>query len=556
MKYLNKAIRHKSKYVELGDGTTGLLPAEWIQRLAKFFQAGEIDAEMLKFPKISFSEVSQLFEREMLDEVVQTEIAHFKKAFGPNGKIAPVKSPAGLRTELRPYQQDGLNWLHHLNKFNFGGCLADDMGLGKTVQVIAFILSLKAQQGHATHLVVAPTSVLFNWQEEIQRFAPELQVQLHHGPGRLKTAADMGRYDVILTSYGTLPSDISLLKAFRFDYIFLDESQAIKNPGSERYKAARLLQARNRIVMTGTPVENNSVDLYGQLSFACPGLLGSKQYFKEIYAVPIDKFSFTQRAMDLQRTVKPFILRRTKKQVALELPEKTELTIYCEMNAEQRKIYDACEQELRDYIAASTVEEIHKNSMHVLTGLTRLRLICNSPELLKEGLPGGNSVKLEVLTEQIVHKSREHKILVFSQFTGMLDLIRTELEKLDIPFELLTGQTVNRGEKVNNFQTNDAIRVFLISLKAGGVGLNLTEADYVYLVDPWWNPAAENQAIDRSHRIGQRKNVMAVRLICSGTVEEKIRRLQARKQQLAQDLIQTDVSTLQHLSKAELLEIL
>ncbi len=556
LKYLNKAIRNKSKYVELGDGTTGLLPAEWIQRLAKFFQAGEIDAEMLKFPKSSFSEVSELFEKEMLDEAVQTEIAHFKKAFGPAGKIAPVTIPSGLQTELRHYQQDGLNWLHHLDNHNFGGCLADDMGLGKTIQVIAFILSLKAQNGHATHLVVAPTSVLFNWQAEIQRFAPELKVQLHHGPGRAKTAANMGKYDVILTSYGTLPADISILKSFRFDYIFLDESQAIKNPGSERYKAARLLQARNRIVITGTPVENNTVDLYGQLSFACPGLLGSKQYFKEIYAIPIDKFGFTKRAMELQRTVKPFILRRTKKQVALELPEKTELTIYCEMNAEQRKVYDACEQELRDYIAASTVEEIHKNSMHVLTGLTRLRLICNSPELLKEGLPAGNSVKIEVLTEQIVNKSREHKILVFSQFTGMLDLIQAELERLEIPFELLTGQTRNRGEKVNNFQTNGAIRVFLISLKAGGVGLNLTEADYVYIVDPWWNPATENQAIDRSHRIGQRKNVMAVRLICSGTVEEKIRHLQARKQQLAQDLIHTDATMLQHLSKAELLEIL
>lgn len=556
LKQLYKAIRNKSKFVELGDGTTGLLPAEWIQSLTKYFQAGEIDAEMLKFPKSNFSEVSELFDREVLSEEAQNEIARYQQAFSTPGNIPRVAAPAGLQAELRPYQHDGLSWLHYLDTFNFGGCLADDMGLGKTVQIIAFILSRKAQRGPATHLVVAPTSILFNWQEEIQRFAPELSVQLHHGTSRLKNVAELHKSDIVLTSYGTMLSDITLLKTFQFDYIFLDESQAIKNPGSERYKAARLLQSRNRIVITGTPVENNTVDLYGQLSFACPGLLGSKQYFKEIYSIPIDKFGFTKRAMELQQTVKPFILRRTKKQVAQELPEKTEMTIYCEMNAGQRKIYDTCEQELRNYIAASTVEEIHKNPMHVLTGLTKLRLICNSPVLLKEGHSGDNSVKIEVLTEQIANKSREHKILVFSQFTTMLDLIRTELQKLDIPFEYLDGQTRNRGEKVNNFQTNDTIRVFLISLKAGGVGLNLTEADYVYLVDPWWNPAAENQAIDRTHRIGQQRNVMAVRLICKDTIEEKIRKLQERKQQLAQDLITTDGALLLQLSKEELLGIL
>lgn len=556
LKQLHKALRNKSKFVELGDGITGLLPAEWIHSLARYFQAGEIDAEMLKFPKSNFSEVSELFDKEVLSQEAQNEIARYQEAFGTPGNIPQVAAPDGLHTDLRPYQREGLSWLHYLDGFNFGGCLADDMGLGKTVQIIAFILSRKAQQGLATHLVVAPTSLLFNWQEEIQRFAPGLTVQLHHGANRLKSTTGMEQSDIVLTSYGTMLSDIAFLKAFRFQYIFLDESQAIKNPGSERYKAARLLQSRNRIVITGTPVENNTVDLYGQLSFACPGLLGSKQYFKEIYSIPIDKFGFTKRAMELQQTVKPFILRRTKKQVALELPEKTEMTIYCEMNAEQRKIYETCEQELRNYIAASTVEEIHKNSMHVLTGLTRLRLICNSPVLLKEGHSGEHSVKIEVLTEQIANKSREHKILVFSQFTSMLDLIKTALQKMDIPFEYLTGQTRNRGEKVNNFQTNDTIRVFLISLKAGGVGLNLTEADYVYIVDPWWNPAAENQAIDRTHRIGQHRNVMAVRLICTGTIEEKIRHLQARKQQLAQDLIQTDATLLQHLSKSKLLEIL
>ena len=461
-----------------------------------------------------------------------------------------------MKAELRDYQREGVNWLNFLDDFNFGGCLADDMGLGKTIQIIAFILSQGEKYGHTTNLVVVPTSLLFNWQEEIEKFAPSLKVFTHYGAEREKSITKMNEYEIVLTSYGMLLSDIRFLKTFRFNYIFLDESQAIKNPNSERYKAARLLQSRNRIVLTGTPVENNTFDLYGQLSFACPGLLGSKQYFKDIYAIPIDKFEYSKRALELQQKIKPFILRRTKKQVAGELPEKTEMVIYCEMNAEQRKIYDNYEQELREFISASNDDEIAKSSMHVLTGLTKLRQICNSPVLLKEGHSGDNAVKIEILTEQIENKSKEHKILVFSQFVGMLDLIKTELEKKNIPFEYLTGQTKNRGAKVQNFQTNDEVRVFLISLKAGGVGLNLTEADYVYLIDPWWNPAIENQAIDRSHRIGQTKNVVAVRLICTNTVEEKIMNMQKKKHKLAQDLIKTDASFFSNLSKDELLEIL
>ncbi|WP_312207738.1 DEAD/DEAH box helicase [Empedobacter sp.] len=461
-----------------------------------------------------------------------------------------------LKAVLRDYQREGLNWLNFLDGFNFGGCLADDMGLGKTLQIIAFILSQRQKYGHTSNLVVVPTSLLFNWQEEIAKFAPSIRVLLHYGAEREKSIENMHEYEVILTSYGMLLSDIRFLKTMRFNYVFLDESQAIKNPNSERYKSARLLQSRNKIVLTGTPIENNTFDLYGQLSFACPGLLGSKQHFKDIYAVPIDKFEYSKRALELQRKIKPFILRRTKKQVAKELPEKTEMVIYCDMNIEQRKVYDTYERELREFISATNDEEIHKNSMHVLTGLTKLRQICNSPVLLKEGHSGDNAVKIEVLTEQIENKSKEHKILVFSQFVGMLDLIKAELIARNIPFEYLTGQTKDRGAKVQNFQTNENVRVFLISLKAGGVGLNLTEADYVYLVDPWWNPASENQAIDRSYRIGQTKNVVAVRLICKNTVEEKIMNMQKKKSKLAQDLITTDNSFFNSLSKNDLLDIL
>ncbi|MDR6545786.1 SNF2 family DNA or RNA helicase [Chryseobacterium rhizosphaerae] len=556
LKQLHRAIRNKSKFIQLDDGSLGMLPEEWIDRISAYFRAGEIDEDLLKIPKISFTEVSSLFEKEVISDEVKEEITSYSSRLYSGESILEIPVPSTLHAKLRDYQHEGLNWLNFLDGFNFGGCLADDMGLGKTVQIIAFILSQREKRGHTTNLIVVPTSLLFNWQEEISKFAPSIKVWLHYGAERQKSTTHMSDYEVILTSYGMLLSDIKFLKTFQFNYVFLDESQTIKNPNSERYKSARLLQSRNRIVLTGTPIENNTFDLYSQLSFACPGLLGSKQYFKDIYAIPIDKFEFSKRAMELQQKIKPFILRRTKKQVAKELPEKTETVIYCEMNAEQRKIYDAYEKELREFIAANDEDDLNKNSMHVLTGLTRLRQICNSPILLKEGYSGEHAVKIEILMEQILGKSKDHKILVFSQFVGMLDLIKTELERRKISFEYLTGQTKDRGQKVHNFQNNEDVRVFLISLKAGGVGLNLTQADYIYLVDPWWNPAAENQAIDRSYRIGQTKNVIAVRMICSNTVEEKILSLQKKKNQLAQHLLKTDGAKFQGFSKQDLLEIL
>jgi SNF2 family DNA or RNA helicase len=556
LKQLHRAIRNKSKFVQLDDGSMGILPEEWMEKISACFRAGEIDEEILKIPKINFTEVTSLFEKEVLNKEVQEELTSYSAKFSKVKDIPETAIPAELKAELRDYQHDGLNWLNFLDDFNFGGCLADDMGLGKTIQIIAFILSQREKRGHTTNLIVVPTSLLFNWQEEISRFAPSVKVLLHYGADRPKATAHMSEYEVVLTTYGMLLSDIKFLKGFNFNYVFLDESQVIKNPNSERYKAARLLQSRNRIVLTGTPVENSTFDLYSQLSFACPGLLGSKQYFKDIYAIPIDKFEYSKRAMELQQKIKPFILRRTKKQVAKELPEKTETIIYCEMNTEQRKIYDAYEKELREFVAANDDDDLNKNSMHVLTGLTRLRQICNSPVLMKEGYSGENAVKIEILTEQILGKSKDHKILVFSQFVGMLDLIKAELEQHNIGYEYLTGQTKDRGEKVTHFQNNEDIRVFLISLKAGGVGLNLTQADYIYLVDPWWNPAAENQAIDRSYRIGQTKNVIAVRMICSNTVEEKILTLQKKKKQLAQNLLTTDGKKLQGLSKQDLMHLL
>jgi hypothetical protein len=558
LKRVHKAVRNKSKYVQLDDGTLGILPLDWIEKFGKYFNAGEItDDDILSIHKINYQALAELFDQQYMDEEVKAELLTYREKLTNFESIKPVEVSPELLATLRPYQQQGLNWLNFLDDFNFGGCLADDMGLGKTMQVIAFILSQRKKVAHKTNLLVVPTSLIFNWRAEVQKFAPSIRIQTIYGADRIKSTAGFDDYEIILTSYGTLLADITFLKNYQFNYVFLDESQQIKNPDSQRYKAARLLKSRNRITITGTPIENNTFDIYGQLSFACPGLLGTKQYFKDIYAVPIDKFKSHKRAAELQHKIKPFVLRRTKQQVAAELPEKTEMVLYCEMKEEQRKIYDAYEKEFREYISATTSDELRKTPMNVLKGLTKLRQICNSPLLIGgEKPPGTESAKIELLIEQIQSKVHRHKILVFSQFVSMLELIKIELTARKIGFCWLTGSTRNREAVVNEFQTNPDISVFLISLKAGGTGLNLTEADYVYLVDPWWNPAVENQAIDRSHRIGQNKPVVAVRMICPDTVEEKIMQMQEFKRGLADNLVNTDQSFIQSLSKKDLLNIL
>lgn len=558
LKQLQTTLRDKRKFVKLDDGTLGVLPQEWIAKFSRYFNIGEILADdTLGIAKTNFTLIQELFEREQLDDLVWQELKAIEQSLASFESITDLPAPKELNTTLRGYQQQGLAWLNFLDDFGFGGCLADDMGLGKTVQIIAFMLAQRHKKGMNTNLLILPTSLIFHWQQEVAKFAPSLQVLIHHAANRGRSPKDFARYDLVLTTYGTLVNDIGWLKDFSFNYVFLDESQNIKNPESQRYKAARLLKAYNRIAITGTPVENNVFDLYAQLSFACPGLLGSKKYFHDVYLRPIDQFHDRKRLKQLQQKVSPFILRRTKKQVAAELPEKTEMVIYSEMESAQRQIYNAYEKEIRDYISATSNEELKKESMHVLRGLTRLRQICDSPLLLGEGrLPGEQSVKLANLMERLEEQHNEHKILVFSQFVSMLELIKKGLNARGIAYTSLTGSTHNREKVVRCFQEDPTIRVFLISLKAGGVGLNLTEADYVYLVDPWWNPAVENQAIDRAHRIGQNKHVVAVRMVCKDTVEEKMMRVQAAKKELFQELIHHDNAFMQNLSKQDLLELL
>lgn len=557
LKEIQKSVLNKSRFVKLGDGTLGVMPTEWVDKFGSYFRSGAINGDFIKTHHSNFQLIDELFEKEVLSEEATLKLDDYREKLANFQSISSTKVPKKLTAILRDYQKEGLNWLNFLDEFGFGGCLADDMGLGKTIQMIAYILQQKEKKNTAANLVIVPTSLLFNWQVELNKFAHHLKRFVVYGADRKTKNVDFSKYDIVLTSYGTMLSDIEYLKAYTFNCIILDESQAIKNPTSKRYKAARLLQGRQRLVMTGTPIENNTFDLYAQLSFVMPGLFGSAQRFKDEYSTPIDKFQETKRAKELQQKIHPFVLRRTKTQVAKELPEKTEIVLHCEMGAEQRRVYDAYKKEFQLYLSKKDTESLNKNSLHVLQGLMKLRQICNSPALLSDDeYYGDESSKLTVLMEQITALKDNHKILVFSQFVGMLDLVKEALEREHIEYAYLTGKTKKREEEVNKFQENEDTRVFLISLKAGGTGLNLTKAEYVFLIDPWWNPAVENQAIDRAHRIGQENKVVAVRLITPNTIEEKIMELQSRKRELAQELVHTDTSILKQLSKEDLMGML
>ncbi len=558
IKDIQKAVLNKSRFVKLDDGTQGILPQEWIDQFGKFFRSAEIKDDFLRTHKSSFQLIDELFKDEILDDELRLELHKYQDKLANFHSITETKLPKKLKATLRDYQKEGLNWLNFLDDFGFGGCLADDMGLGKTVQIIAYLLQQIEKGNSAVNLIVMPTSLLFNWKAELKKFAPHLTYVELYGTKRDIKKIDFSKFNLALTTYGTILTDVVELKDVAFNCIILDESQAIKNPESKRYKAVRLLNGRQRLVLTGTPIENNTFDLYAQLSFAMPGLFGSAKQFADLYSTPIDKFQDTARAKELQQKIHPFVLRRTKKQVAKELPEKTEMRIYCEMGTEQKRVYETYKKEFQEFLSKQkTQADMNRNSMHILQGMTKLRQICNSPAILgDEAFYGDESAKIDELMSQIDEKKGEHKILVFSQFVTMLDLIKAQLDQRNVSYCYLTGQTKDRQAQVDRFQNDDETRVFLISLKAGGTGLNLTKADYVFLVDPWWNPAVENQAIDRAYRIGQEKHVMAIRLITPETIEEKIMELQLRKKELAEDIVHTDTNVLKALNREDLLSLL
>ncbi|SFF73792.1 Superfamily II DNA or RNA helicase, SNF2 family [Salegentibacter agarivorans] len=557
LKEIRKSIINKNRYVKLGDGSKGILPEDWVEKFSRYFRSGEIKDDAIRTHKSHFGLVDELFEKEVLSSEVKIELENYRDKLANFHSIRNVKIPKNLKASLRDYQKEGLNWLNFLDEFGFGGCLADDMGLGKTIQIIAYFLVQIEKGNKNPNLVIVPTSLLHNWEIEIKKFAPKLKYKIIYGINRETKNIPFEEYEVLITSYGTMLNDAEILKNISFNVIVLDESQAIKNPASKRYKAARLLKARQRIVATGTPVENNTFDLFSQLSFAMPGLFGNAKQFAADYSTPIDKFQDESRAKELQQKVHPFILRRTKKEVATELPEKTEMIVYCEMGKEQRRVYDIYKKEFQQYLNNSSDEELKASSMHILQGLTKMRQICNSPALLSDQeYYGSQSAKLDELITQVLNLQSEHKVLIFSQFVGMLELIKERLDQETIKYAFLSGKTRKRQEQVEIFQEDEQTRVFLISLKAGGTGLNLTAAEYVFIVDPWWNPAVENQAIDRAYRIGQANKVVAVRMITPNTIEEKIIELQDRKKKLVEELIHTDSGFFKQLTKDDLLKLI
>ena len=534
---LRKAILGRQDYILLSDGSLGMLPKEWLDKYSLLLRMGQMKDGGMRLPAVHWS---ILQESGGGDDALRQELEEKRRRLTEVDRDQTWPVPSAVQAKLRDYQLGGFQWMCLLNEMGWGGCLADDMGLGKTLQTLSFLQHLVERYPEETHLVVCPTSLLYNWEGEIRKFVPGLDWHIHYGADRALDEATFRRAHVIITSYGMVRNDIEHFSQWKFGYVILDESQAIKNPASQVRKAIQQLQARNRLALSGTPVQNNTFDLYAQMDFLNPGMLGSQDFFRSEFATPVDRNGDKDAAARLRRLVYPFILRRTKEQVAKDLPDRTEMILWCEMGEEQRKIYNSFKEHYRESLLDRIAEEgVGKSSIYILEGLTKLRQICDSPAMLKDESYPNVSAKLEELTREIEENTGDHKVLVFSQFTSMLGLIRSALDERGIAYLYLDGgvPAEQRRESVQRFQESPDMRVFLISLKAGGVGLTLTAADYVYLVDPWWNPAAEQQAIDRSHRIGQEKKVFAYRMICKDSVEEKILQLQERKRALAADLV-------------------
>jgi non-specific serine/threonine protein kinase len=540
---VRRALKRKEKYVKLADGTIGEIPETWIQRYRHLFGLGEQTDDGVRLSNHHLTLIDQLLsdaDRAQTDP----EFNRRKQRLLDFEGIQARALPAGFTGELRPYQKAGYDWLHFLHEYEFGGCLADDMGLGKTVETLVFLQSLR-EEDHpkAANLLVLPRSLLVNWEREATKFTPEMKIHQHFGTTRNQDFSEFSKFDLILTTYGTMLRDIEKLREYKFHYVVLDESQAIKNPLAKTSKAARLLNSDHRLVLTGTPVENSTFELWSQFAFLNPGLLGNLEYFKTEFGNPIERRGDEKASNFLRKMVFPFILRRTKEQVAPELPPRTERIVYSDMESAQRKFYN----KTRDYYRAMLMGVIEEQGMQharmkVLEGLLRLRQISNHPKLVKADFRGDSSKFLLLIDTLETLQAEGHKALIFSQFVSMLKLVRTEMEARKIAYTYLDGRTRKRQERVDEFQTDPDIPFFLISLRAGGVGLNLTAADYVIHIDPWWNPAVEMQATDRTHRIGQDKPVFVYKLITRGSVEEKILKLQDKKKALVEQLITTESS--------------
>lgn len=568
-------IKNGNREYIMPDGKIIVLPEEWFETYGDILTFAQTEQDTIKLNKQHFS----LLKKGIW---IPGEDAKSKLSNLVSDTDIQIAIPETVNASLRTYQVEGLNWMHRLYDNGFGGCLADDMGLGKTLQTLTLLsstckdeeetsgnkptkqtqqLSLfgeaPARQSFRSSLIIVPTSLVHNWMNEITKFTPSLKSYAFVGSSREKLEKVCAENDMVITSYGVLRNDLEQFINYNFHYVILDESQMIKNPASKTYHAVLQLKSDYRLVLTGTPIENALTDLWSQMNFLNPGLLGGLTFFKNEFQIPIERKADLEKQAKLKQLIAPFVLRRTKTEVATELPELAEQVVYCDLNEQQEIVYEREKSKARNFV----IENIGKMGMNksrvmILQSLTRLRQIANHPVLVDEDYLARSGKFEEIIRNLDNLKAEGHKALIFSSFVKHLDLVANYLDRQHINYSYLTGQTQKREEEIEKFQNSTNCTdcpFFLISLKAGGVGLNLTAADYVLILDPWWNPAAENQAISRAHRIGQKQHVMVYRFITKGTLEEKIIKLQQKKSDLADTFI--NENTLSNIDKDELMEL-
>ncbi len=577
----NHILNNKQEFV-LPDGSVAIIPKEWFARFAKVINFSEETAEGLRIKKIHLSLLEDI-QPYMEEELPSSDWVETIT----NEGIPEFELPQGFNATLREYQKQGYDWLRFILENGLGALLADDMGLGKTIQTLAVIqhITLDYKQGPyydkrpsreqlqewsekpehndtfwvGPAVVVCPKSLLYNWKSEAAKFAPDLKVCIYNGLGRHKLITDFSEFDLLIMSYGTLRNDTEILRKFEFRLMVLDESQAIKNPSSLTARNLLKIPVKKRIALTGTPIENTLADVWSQMNFLNPGLLGSFTYFEKNFIKPIEKTGNERKTMELKRFIDPFVLRRTKGQVMKDLPPKIEKIHYCEMNEEQEELYERVKSQYRNEILSHVNQVgINKSRLKIFNGLMHLRQLALNP-ILKEHDYQGSSGKDEEIIHMLVRAIENgHKILLFSQFVGYLKNIAEILKEQHIDFCYLDGSMdeKDRAEQIDIFQEKEEIKVFLLSLRAGNSGLNLTAADYVFLADPWWNPFTMKQAEDRAHRIGQNRTVMSYKFITKNTIEEKILSLQQRKTKLAESIIPDEDTLLNNLDMQELEELL
>jgi len=548
---LRQHILNRIQEFELPNGEIAIIPQEWFSQYEHLFQFSTQKDGL----RLNRSHVGLLNE---ISEHTQIGMQRKLNKLGEFDEIVDVPTPIAFNGALRPYQKAGYNWFHFLQAYRFGGLLADDMGLGKTVQTLALLQYNKEQllgsEHPKTSLLIVPTSLIFNWQKEAEKFVPGLRILLHTGAHRSKDNFAFTHFDLVITTYGIARIDEELFNSFFFNYVILDESQNIKNSRSKSFAAIRHFKSRNKLALSGTPIENSVADIWSQMHFVNPGLLGSYAYFQKEFVFAIEKKKDEQKSKKLQAIIKPFVLRRTKSQVATELPPKSEQIFYCSMTEEQQEYYETVKSEYRNAILDGAFSG-KASQIALLQGLTKLRQLANHPAMIDQDYSFGSG-KFDAAIELMQSILKEgNKLLIFSQFVRHLQIFKDYFNKHQIKHAYLDGATKDRSEAVKGFKEHADVQVFLISIKAGGVGLNLTEADYVFILDPWWNPAVEQQAIDRSHRIGQTKNVFIYKFIAKDSIEEKILALQGNKKSIANALITTEESFVKSLSKADINEL-